>query len=209
MPQVDGIGLLKEIKSQEPEINVVMVSGHGNIHTAVTATKFGAFDFLEKPVSLEGLLLTVQRALGESSNTEAQAKPCQEEDAAAKRRRRSTAAARGADADDQTKDLEKKRRALRPRTSFGSEDRIDSSSAAAQQRNSIHRHLRRSHCAGAFGLCRLHRLRDLVAFERIRHRHRRAFARGLALLWDHQSARQSAGRSADHGRLGAGILPGH
>jgi len=65
MPQVDGIGLLKEIKSQEPDINVVMVSGHGNIHTAVTATKFGAFDFIEKPVSLEGLLSTVQRALGE------------------------------------------------------------------------------------------------------------------------------------------------
>jgi UDP-3-O-[3-hydroxymyristoyl] N-acetylglucosamine deacetylase len=65
MPQVDGIGLLKEIKSQEPEINVVMVSGHGNIHTAVTATKYGAFDFIEKPVSLEGLLMTVQRALGE------------------------------------------------------------------------------------------------------------------------------------------------
>lgn len=65
MPQVDGIGLLKEIKSQEPDINVVMVSGHGNIHTAVTATKFGAFDFIEKPVSLDGLLLTVQRALGE------------------------------------------------------------------------------------------------------------------------------------------------
>lgn len=72
MPQVDGIGLLKEIKSQEPDLNVVMVSGHGNIHTAVTATKFGAFDFLEKPVSLEGLLLTVQRALGESSNAVAQ-----------------------------------------------------------------------------------------------------------------------------------------
>ena len=65
MPQVDGIGLLKEIKSQKPDINVVMVSGHGNIHTAVTATKFGAFDFIEKPVSLEGLLSTVQRALGE------------------------------------------------------------------------------------------------------------------------------------------------
>ena len=65
MPQIDGIGLLKEIKSQEPDINVVMVSGHGNIHTAVTATKFGAFDFIEKPVSLDGLLLTVQRALGE------------------------------------------------------------------------------------------------------------------------------------------------
>lgn len=65
MPQVDGIGLLKEIKNQEPEINVVMVSGHGNIHTAVTATKYGAFDFIEKPVTLDGLLLTVQRALGE------------------------------------------------------------------------------------------------------------------------------------------------
>lgn len=65
MPQMDGIGLLKEIKAQEPDINVVMVSGHGNIHTAVTATKFGAFDFIEKPVSLEGLLSTVQRALGE------------------------------------------------------------------------------------------------------------------------------------------------
>ena len=65
MPQMDGIGLLKEIKSLKPDINVVMVSGHGNIHTAVTATKFGAFDFIEKPVSLDGLLSTVQRALGE------------------------------------------------------------------------------------------------------------------------------------------------
>src|SRR5947199_8246382 len=64
MPEVDCIELLKEIKSHEPNLNVVMVSGHGNIHTAVTATKFGAFDFIEKPVSLDGLLLTVQRALG-------------------------------------------------------------------------------------------------------------------------------------------------
>lgn len=74
MPQVDGIGLLKEIKSQEPEINVVMVSGHGNIHTAVTATKYGAFDFIEKPVSLDGLLTTVQRALGELPGMGAQEK---------------------------------------------------------------------------------------------------------------------------------------
>jgi len=65
MPHADGIGLLKDIKNKEPELNVVMISGHGNIHTAVTATKFGAFDFLEKPLSLEGLLLTVRRALGE------------------------------------------------------------------------------------------------------------------------------------------------
>jgi len=75
MPQVDGIGLLKEIKSQEPDINVVMVSGHGNIHTAVTATKFGAFDFIEKPVTLDGLLSTVQRALGEMPGATVQKKP--------------------------------------------------------------------------------------------------------------------------------------
>lgn len=74
MPQVDGIGLLKEIKSQEPEIHVVMVSGHGNIHTAVTATKFGAFDFIEKPITLEGLLLTVHRALGELPGSGAEKK---------------------------------------------------------------------------------------------------------------------------------------
>src|SRR5687768_944437 len=65
MPKIDGIGLLKEIKSKKPSTNVVMISGHGNIHTAVTATKFGAFDFIEKPVSLDGLLHTVQRALGD------------------------------------------------------------------------------------------------------------------------------------------------
>jgi UDP-3-O-acyl N-acetylglucosamine deacetylase len=65
MPQIDGIGLLKEIKHREPGIPVVMISGHGNIHTAVTATKHGAFDFIEKPLSLDALLSTVQRALGE------------------------------------------------------------------------------------------------------------------------------------------------
>src|SRR5882724_2560454 len=74
MPQIDGIDLLKQIKSKEPGINVVMISGHGNIHTAVTATKFGAFDFIEKPLSLDALLLTVQRALGELPAVGAQKK---------------------------------------------------------------------------------------------------------------------------------------
>ena len=74
MPQVDGIGLLKEIKEQEPEVNVIMISGHGNIHTAVTATKLGAFDFIEKPLSLDGLLLTVRRALGESPTARGESK---------------------------------------------------------------------------------------------------------------------------------------
>ena len=91
MPQVDGIGLLKEIKNQEPEINVVMVSGHGNIHTAVTATKFGAFDFIEKPVTLDGLLLTVQRALGELPSSAVQKKSA---GGAKKPRTKTTAAAK-------------------------------------------------------------------------------------------------------------------
>ncbi len=63
MPNVDGIDLLKQIKEQHPNLRVIMISGHGNIHTAVTAAKLGAFDFLEKPLSLESLLETVQRAL--------------------------------------------------------------------------------------------------------------------------------------------------
>lgn len=85
MPEVDGIGLLKDIKKQEPDLNVIMISGHGNIHTAVTATKLGAFDFMEKPLSLDGLLLTVQRALGESSGEGEGDKP---KEAKAKRRAR-------------------------------------------------------------------------------------------------------------------------
>jgi UDP-3-O-[3-hydroxymyristoyl] N-acetylglucosamine deacetylase len=89
MPEIDGIGLLKDIKKAAPDLNVIMISGHGNIHTAVTATKLGAFDFMEKPLSLEGLLLTVQRALGE---TKGESAPAQPKEAKTKRRTRSTAA---------------------------------------------------------------------------------------------------------------------
>ena len=65
MPDVDGIDLLRQIKEQHPNLRVIMISGHGNIHTAVAAAKLGAFDFLEKPLSLDSLLETVQRALEE------------------------------------------------------------------------------------------------------------------------------------------------
>jgi DNA-binding NtrC family response regulator len=64
MPDVDGITLLKEWgEGARHEIPVIMVSGHGNVETAVEATRHGAYDFLEKPLSLAKLLLTVQRAL--------------------------------------------------------------------------------------------------------------------------------------------------
>ena len=120
MPQIDGIGLLKEIKSQEPEINVVMVSGHGNIHTAVTATKFGAFDFIEKPVSLDGLLATVQRALGESPGIRSAGKRRPREHARPRRRSQRVHGAQSPQrrANDQTKNLEKERGAFRSGTSF-------------------------------------------------------------------------------------------
>ena len=66
MPEMDGIVLLRQIRHEHPDARIVMISGHGSIHTAVTATKLGAFDFIEKPFSLDGLLATVERACGDT-----------------------------------------------------------------------------------------------------------------------------------------------
>ena len=64
MPDTDGISLLKEWHAAgHLSMPVVMMSGHGTIDTAVEATRFGAFDFLEKPIALQKLLTTVQKAL--------------------------------------------------------------------------------------------------------------------------------------------------
>lgn len=64
MPDVDGLSLLKEwATGGQLSMPVVMMSGHGTIHTAVEATRLGAFDFLEKPVPYKKLLQTVERAL--------------------------------------------------------------------------------------------------------------------------------------------------
>jgi DNA-binding NtrC family response regulator len=64
MPDVDGLSLLKEwVTAGQLDMPVVMMSGHGTIHTAVEATRLGAFDFLEKPVPYKKLLETVTRAL--------------------------------------------------------------------------------------------------------------------------------------------------
>ena len=64
MPDCDGITLLKDW-SKEKQLNcpVIMMSGHGTIDTAIEATKIGAFDFLEKPISLQKLLKTINSAL--------------------------------------------------------------------------------------------------------------------------------------------------
>ena len=67
MPDTDGISLLKEwIAEEKPLCPVVMMSGHGTVETAVEATRLGAYDFLEKPLSLAKLLLTVDRAIESS-----------------------------------------------------------------------------------------------------------------------------------------------
>jgi two-component system nitrogen regulation response regulator NtrX len=64
MPDVDGLSLLKEwVTAGQLSMPVIMMSGHGTIHTAVEATRLGAFDFLEKPVPYKKLLQTVERAL--------------------------------------------------------------------------------------------------------------------------------------------------
>jgi DNA-binding NtrC family response regulator len=64
MPGTDGISLLKEwMETDDMPPSVVMMSGHGNVETAVEAIRYGAYDFLEKPLSMAKLVVTVQRAL--------------------------------------------------------------------------------------------------------------------------------------------------
>ena len=71
MPHVDGIELLKQLQVQDPQLPVIVISGHGTIETAVRATKLGAADFIEKPFSVEALLRSVYRALGRDPGEQA------------------------------------------------------------------------------------------------------------------------------------------
>ncbi len=63
LPGMDGLDTLKAIKAAHPNILVIMMSGHGTIETAVKATKLGAFDFIEKPLSLDKVIIMVANAL--------------------------------------------------------------------------------------------------------------------------------------------------
>ncbi|MDT2022194.1 sigma-54 dependent transcriptional regulator [Methylocella sp. CPCC 101449] len=64
--RLDGLQLLQVIKEQHPSLPVVMISGHGNIETAVSAIKLGAYDFIEKPFKADRLVLIADRALENS-----------------------------------------------------------------------------------------------------------------------------------------------
>src|SRR6478735_266848 len=61
--RLDGLQILQVIKEQHPTLPVVMISGHGNIETAVSAIKLGAYDFIEKPFKADRLVLVADRAL--------------------------------------------------------------------------------------------------------------------------------------------------
>jgi two-component system nitrogen regulation response regulator NtrX len=64
--RLDGLQLLDALKMEHPELSIVMISGHGNIETAVSAIKRGAYDFIEKPFKADRLLLVAERALENS-----------------------------------------------------------------------------------------------------------------------------------------------
>ena len=63
MPGIDGLQTLKEIKTNNPYIQVIIITGHGNIETAVKATKLGAFDLIEKPLSFDKTIVAINNAL--------------------------------------------------------------------------------------------------------------------------------------------------
>ncbi len=63
LPGMDGLEALSRIQSTPHPPSVIMISGHGTIETAVRATKLGAFDFIEKPLSLEKIILLVRNAI--------------------------------------------------------------------------------------------------------------------------------------------------
>ena len=67
MPERDGIEALRIIKAFDPKIEVIVITGHGNVRTAVEVTRLGAYDFVEKPINLDTLLAAIEGALARRS----------------------------------------------------------------------------------------------------------------------------------------------
>ncbi len=67
MPKMDGMDVLERIQVLSPDVPVIMISGHGNIETAVEAVKKGAFDYISKPLDMNRILITIRNALDRSS----------------------------------------------------------------------------------------------------------------------------------------------
>ena len=66
MPELNGFEVLKKIKSDDKDINVIMISAHSSVENAVKATKLGAFDFIEKPIDRDKLLILVRNAVNQN-----------------------------------------------------------------------------------------------------------------------------------------------
>ena len=75
LPGIDGLVTLQRLRERQVDAQVVMISGHGNIESAVRAIKMGAFDFVEKPLSLEKTVLVVRNAVRQR-RLEARTGPC-------------------------------------------------------------------------------------------------------------------------------------
>ena len=76
MAGIDGLEALKRLRASDPNAVVVMISGHGTIQTAVEATQLGAYDFLEKPLDTDRILVTLRNALEHLSLSEENTRPC-------------------------------------------------------------------------------------------------------------------------------------
>ncbi|BEQ17059.1 sigma-54-dependent transcriptional regulator [Desulfoferula mesophila] len=70
LPGIDGLSVLERVKKRLPELPVVMISGHGTVETAVKATRLGAYDFIEKPLDMDKIILAVRNGLAMSRLTE-------------------------------------------------------------------------------------------------------------------------------------------
>lgn len=69
LPNISGLTLLQDIIKYDPQLPVIMITGHGDVPMAVDAVKKGALNFLEKPLSLENLLIQIKQALQQRSST--------------------------------------------------------------------------------------------------------------------------------------------
>ncbi|MDR3667572.1 MAG: sigma-54 dependent transcriptional regulator, partial [Ignavibacteriaceae bacterium] len=67
MPEMNGFEVIKKVKESNPNLSVIIISAHGSVENAIKATKLGAFDFIEKPVDREKLLISVRNAVDQSN----------------------------------------------------------------------------------------------------------------------------------------------
>ena len=67
MPEMSGFEVIKKVKSRYPNLSVVIISAHSSLENAIKATKLGAFDFIEKPIDREKLLISVRNAVEQTN----------------------------------------------------------------------------------------------------------------------------------------------